>query len=264
MNEIVEWTTLARDLLQTGHDIFATADVPATEKGYRDEKYLALTLLARTMSNLRGALLLLDNRRVIEGRIITRCCLENSYWVAVLVAEGEKFVREMLRDEASHRQQRGQRIFQTGAPLGDEIEKRLRSWLKANKKRFQTPKQLNPKGVASRTDIGRSYVFYEQLSSDACHPSLDALHRHVIPHTAHEIGGVDVDPVPDDAEIGETLEYLCMAIFGVCVGVNQLIGETPGGTRLSGLADRFTELSNRGRPAQHRQPGNSLNGVGTG
>ena len=97
MDEIGEWRAMARDLMQAGHDIFATADVQVTEKGYADEKYLALTLLARTMSNFRGALLLLDNRRVIEGRIITRCCLENSFWVAGLVEEGEKFSREMLQ-----------------------------------------------------------------------------------------------------------------------------------------------------------------------
>jgi hypothetical protein len=56
-NETVEWTSFARRLLRAGHDIFATSNVQVTEKGYGDEKYLALTLLARTISNLRGALL---------------------------------------------------------------------------------------------------------------------------------------------------------------------------------------------------------------
>ena len=81
----------------------------------------------------------------------------------------------------------------------------------------------------AETDLGRSYIFYEQLSSDAAHPSLDALNRHIIPHTAEETGGIDVDPVPRDEEIIETLEYLCMAVMGVLIGVLQIIGRRAAG-----------------------------------
>jgi hypothetical protein len=48
-----------------------------------------------------------------------------------------------------------------------------------------------------------------------------------------------------DSEIAETLEYLCMAFMGVCVGVNQMVGGTPGGNALPPLADEYTALSNR-------------------
>jgi hypothetical protein len=47
MDEIGEWRAVARDLMQAGHDIFATADVQVTEKGYGDEKYLALSRPSR-------------------------------------------------------------------------------------------------------------------------------------------------------------------------------------------------------------------------
>jgi hypothetical protein len=243
MDEIADWRALSGDILLTGRNIFATADVRVTGKGYGDETYLGLTLLARTMSNFRGALLLLDNRRVIEARIITRSCLENSFWVARLVNEGAKFARAMLHDTVSHKQRAGQRIMASGAPLGDEVEQRLRKWLKGQSKDFQNPKQLSPKEVADKSTIGRAYIFYEQLSSDSCHPSLDALHRHVIPHTAEEVGGID--PIPSEDELGETFEYLCMAVMGVCVGVNELLGGTLGGAALNGLAERYSLLSHR-------------------
>lgn len=163
MSDIAEWTALARKILKTGHDIFATANVPITAKGYNDEKFLAMALLARTMSNFRGALLLLEHRRMIEGRVITRCCLENSYWIAGLVAEGEKFAREMLHDEIGHRQIRGQRLFASGLPLGDQVETRLRSWLRNSAKQFKNAKTLTPKEVALKTAIGKSYIFYEHF-----------------------------------------------------------------------------------------------------
>lgn len=146
MSELAEWTGLARKILETGHDIFATADVPVREKGYSDEKFLALTLLARTMSNFKGALLLLEHRRVIEARVITRCCLENSYWVAGLAAEGDKFARKMLHDEIGHRQIRVQHLFATGLPLGGQGEARLRSWLRNSAKHFKKRQNPDPQG----------------------------------------------------------------------------------------------------------------------
>jgi hypothetical protein len=124
-----------------------------------------------------------------------------------------------------------------------KTQEKLAAWMKESGKRFKDAKQLNPMGVALRTDIGRSYIFYEQLSSDAAHPSLDALNRHVVPHTKEEVGGIDVDPVPRDAEIVETLEYLCMAVIGVLVGVNQIIGGTEGGNALNWLADLLSDAA---------------------
>jgi Family of unknown function (DUF5677) len=250
MDQIAKWATLARGILQTGMDIFRTANVSVTEKGCRDERVLAMTLLARTVSNFKSAMLLIDNRRIIESRVIVRCCLENSYWVAGLAAEGEKFSREMLHDEMSHRQRRGQRMFKPGFNIDDTIKAKLAAWMSESGKRFKDAKSLNPMGVALKTDLGRSYIFYEQLSSDAAHPSLDALNRHIIPHTQDETGGIDVDPLPTDAEIVETLEYLCMAAIGVLVGVNQIIGGTDGGKALNGLADRYKVLSDESA-AQH-------------
>jgi hypothetical protein len=69
----------------------------------------------------------------------------------------------------------------------------------------------------------------------------------VVPDAADEIAGINVDPVVKDAEIAETLEYLCMAATGVCVGVNQMLGGTDGGKALDGIRTRYTDLSNRTR-----------------
>ncbi len=34
MSEIAEWSALARDIQKTGYNIFATANVAVTDKGY--------------------------------------------------------------------------------------------------------------------------------------------------------------------------------------------------------------------------------------
>lgn len=115
----------------------------------------------------------------------------------------------------------------------------------ANKK-FANAKTLSPKHVAAiRADFEKTYIFYGQLSSDAAHPSITALNRYILKGTPEEPGGIDIEPELRDGELCETLEYLCMAAVGVCVGVNQIIGTSNVDVDLSGIADRYIDLSNR-------------------
>jgi len=246
MIDIPGWTALAESLRRTGLDIFRTANVPISDKVFADEKVLALALLARTLSNLKGTLSLLREKRIVEARTITRCCYENLYWVVGLIEEGEAFARRMMHDETSHRRQRGQLIFEAGVALDAEVEDRLRTWLRNANTRLADAKTLNPKRVASLgRDVSKTYIFYCQLSADSAHPSVTALNRYVIPHMVDEVGGIDVEPIVIDKEIEETLELLCQAVLGVCVGVNQMLGGTQGGESLNGLADTYVAISNK-------------------
>jgi hypothetical protein len=95
MDIVTEWKGLAGDIRDAALGMFANAEVARTERGFADEKILALTLLARTVSNVKGALLLLDAKRIVEARTITRCAFENLYWIVGLAEEGEAFVRKM-------------------------------------------------------------------------------------------------------------------------------------------------------------------------
>jgi Family of unknown function (DUF5677) len=242
---VEEWRVLAADVRDMALRIFETANVPVTMKGFADEKVLALMLLARTVSNMKGTLLLLDAKRIVEARTIARSCLENFYWMIGLVDEGEAFVRKMRDDEMSHRRTQGQSIFSNDIELEETVKERLQAFMRDSSKQFGDAKTLTPKQVARiREDFQKTYIFYGHLSADA-HPSVTTLNRYVVPHTGDEIGGIDVDPVVKNAEIAETLEYLCMAAIGVCVGINQMLGGTDGGKALDGIAARYTDLSNR-------------------
>ena len=77
----------------------------------------------------------------------------------------------MANDDTSHRKHRGQLIFEAGVTFDDEVEDRLRGWLRNANTRLAGAETLNPKKVASLgRDVGKSYIFYSQLSSDAAHP----------------------------------------------------------------------------------------------
>jgi hypothetical protein len=234
-----DWKSQAHGLIRASHEIFATAVVPTTENTRHKEQFTGLTLLARTASNLKGALILLDNRRVVEARVLARCCIENALWMAGLATEGDAFIHEMLSDDAHHRRGRGERLFARRAPLDNETSAKLRARLREIGEAYQNPTQLNPGGVAKRNNTGSQiYIFYEQLSADAAHPSVDALNRYVVKDDE-----IEAEPDLDEAEIVETLEYLSMAVLGVCFGVNDLLGGTPSAANLNGLAVRHLELS---------------------
>ena len=84
-----------RKPIKTGIGIFATANVPITKKRFPNEKVLALAPLARSLSNQKGTLSLLREKRIVEARTITRCRYKNLYWVVGLIEEGEAFARRM-------------------------------------------------------------------------------------------------------------------------------------------------------------------------
>jgi len=216
------------------------ADVTITKKGFADPKFIALALLIRTVSNLKGAMILLDARRIVEARTITRSCLENLYWTVGLYEEGDKFVRQMRDDEINYRKSTGQAIFASGASLDDEVETRLRNYLRDAAKIDIGKKTLSPKTVAAlRPDFQKTYIFYAHLSMDAAHPSVTALNRYVVSDPNGV--GFDVEPLVRAKEIAETYDYLSMACIGICVAVNEMIAA---GVDLTPEADKHSALSN--------------------
>jgi hypothetical protein len=233
-----DWKAHCVTIIEAAERILC-ADVTITKKGFADPKFIALALLIRTVSNLKGAMILLDARRIVEARTITRSCLENLYWTVGLYEEGDKFVRQMRDDEINYRKSTGQAIFASGASLDDEVETRLRNYLRDAAK-IDIGKTLSPKTVAAlRPDFKKTYIFYAHLSMDAAHPSVTALNRYVVSDPNGV--GFDAEPLISAKEIAETYEYLSMACIGICVAVNEMI---VAGVDLTPEADKHSALSN--------------------
>ena len=117
-----EWKAHYADIGECAIAIFATADVKITSKGFAGPSFIALTLLARTASNLKAALILLDARQIVEARTIARCCLENLYWIVGIAEDGDKFVKRMRDDELNHKRAIGQAIFAGAYTFDQEVE----------------------------------------------------------------------------------------------------------------------------------------------
>jgi hypothetical protein len=203
-------------------EIFRTANVVITPEGSADVRILGLLLLARTLSNLKAALLLGSNGLVVEANTMARCCYENQFWVGALVRDREKFRSSMLHHEMKHKRMRAQTLFSTARGLRDEVSEKLRVWMREHKEYEDSP-TLDPKKVAMRAKNAAAYVFYQQLSWDA-HPSVETLNRYFVQPDEQGIPSINVQPDTKPEELTEMLNLLSLAVVGVFVGVGELLG----------------------------------------
>jgi hypothetical protein len=242
---INDWGAHCVNIGECIQKILETANVPFTTQSFSEPGFIALTLLSRTLSNLKGAMVLLDNDRIVEARTIARCCVENYFWIGGLVFQGDEFVKRMRHNELSQRQATHQVIFQHGLlDEGEELEGRVRTFMRDlnNKNNFKS-KTLNAKGVAATAEgLNRYYIIYSMLSSDAAHPSILALTRYV---ASDQPGGSHFQPEPRvrPEEVEDTYYCLSLACVGVCIGTNELLGGNKGAQMLKQLAERHSALS---------------------
>lgn len=234
-----EWIAFAEKLLALCLEIQNAAEVTITEKLFAEPKVLALALLCRSFGNLKGVIALAREGLVVEARTLARSCWENSFLVAGLIEKGETFVQEMYDDEMKSLLSRGEFVLEDGVET--EMTKQLRERLDQLKARRPKAKILNPKKALKDSVMRKAYVFYSQLSSDAAHPSITALKRHMmrIEEEGGWVLGLDVQPFESGTEIADTVNTACNAVLGTCVCVNQILGFTSATPLVRQLFDEY-------------------------
>jgi hypothetical protein len=236
-----KWAELGDKLLQLAGEIYAEADLFETNLGATDPKVVALTLLCRTVGNFRGAMMMVDQGLIVEGRTLTRSCLENLIFIDALAKDGHDFVKDIVANDYKSREARGQVLAEWAGNQDDEppFAKELHKFLKSIKGKSKT--MINVKTTAQSGVLKDSYVIYSLLSSDAAHPSADSLSRHTQRDNADQLTIV-ADGITDIDETLETQQFACSFLLGVCVGTNQILGGLPAGKKLAPTFDEFNVL----------------------
>jgi hypothetical protein len=238
------WLAHADRLANVSLDIIGQCDKFDTTKGMKDPRVIALALLSRSLSHFKGIFRLLETGLLIEARTLTRCIFENLFMQGGLVERADEFVQKMVDDAAKSRQSRGSWV------LGwlDEMEgtssyeEGLRETMEKLRTLYPKPRAINFGQITRESSLKNAYLWYKQLSSDAAHPSLEALSRHI---TKQDDGSllVSVEPVASEKDVIDTMEWACQALMGVTVGANQIAGPVKAGEKLSALADEFLQLA---------------------
>jgi Family of unknown function (DUF5677) len=257
MSESTGWRALLTRLLSKAKTVFDTSTVLEDPKGTKDPKVWALALLARTIGNVEGALVLLDSGHVVEARTLVRCCYENFFCAAALVKTGDAFIKTMELDDAASRKKQAKGLLDWAGRQGHQMEftEKLTIFADALEKLHPKASFLNQKKAAEAGTIADAYIFYNVLSNDAAHPSAMSLGRHVSWKGEGENAEwtISAFPTDDSGEIDETLELACSVLLGVTVAVNEAVGGTESGERLFALSDDFNVLSNANKAASDNQ-----------
>jgi hypothetical protein len=243
--------TFSEKLLGIAIDTVGAANVSLSHLGARDPKIVSLALLCRTISNFKGAIVMVREGLVIEGRALTRCCYENLIWAAALNERGSEFVADMLNDDAASRKTIGQVTLKlssrAGADNGDEDAKVLRDLIRQSEGRFPDSKKLHVDKTALGGAVELTYATFGQLSLEAAHPTITALGRHVRSELEGDTRHLVIDVVPDvsERELLRTVWWSCDALLGVAIASNEIVGGTKTNDALRQAFEELRRLSKR-------------------
>jgi hypothetical protein len=248
------WLALGDRLYNKGKAIFDHSDVLESEAGTKDPKVVALTLLARTMGNFAGAVLLLKDHHVVEARTLARCCYENLFWIAALSKKGDEFIRSMELDDAASRMKRATGLLDWTKQQAQcfDFAESLGKFRDDMKERHGKPGGISQWDAADAGGVGPAYIIYRELSGDSAHPSATSLSRHVTWNGEGKDASFTVRAVPvqEPLDIPDTLELACNPLLGICVAANQILGGVDAGESLEDLFVAFRELSDANKTAR--------------
>jgi hypothetical protein len=225
--------SLCGRLRRTAVGIIDEANLTVTKHGMLEPKILALTLLSRTLSNLRALILLTEARLVVDSRIVARCCFENLFLVGGLHTEGLAFVDRMKADDRAGRKGRLRFALETES-IFESLSEDMQDSMKQKHQEFSAASKLgflNPKHASDVGPFKEIYIAYSQISGDAAHPTITALARHWSP-ARDGVSYLTVEPDPKEGELDETLHLSCVALIGMMVTINEMVGFTEAGKML--------------------------------
>jgi hypothetical protein len=236
----------AQKLMDVGIEVTAQAHVEIGAKWAREPKVIALTLLCRTLGNMKGAVSLVRQRLLVESQALTRCCTENLICIGALRETGDAFVDELLRADAASKKKQAGLVIEAYAKSEEQSETviRLSEVVKAIEAKYPKARLLNTKDLSKKNPVGSSYVMFSVLSERAVHVSVTSLARHLGRDLEGDKAYLRVDIAPDPTEeqlVGLLLELLG-TVLGVIVGANEIVGGTRPGHELHALTDEFEAI----------------------
>ena len=123
--------------------------------------------------------------------------------------------------------------------MGEDAKSQMKAFLRKIGGERKAP--LKPREVIKKYDVRDAYIFYQELSADAAHPSLNALN--VISGPNEEIKGLILMPPVHVKQVLETSFYAAMALLGVGIAADTIFGGTSSRQKLEALYAEYHALA---------------------
>src|SRR3984893_12804575 len=245
--ELAKAIEYAQKLLDAAIDVVGVAPghVELNEHWALDPKIVGLTILCRSISNFRAAVLLVQQQQPLEARALVRLLYENLLWLAALKERGLDFVQDMREDEAFNRKALTELTLELNSTQGGDVSGpaalKLRNVIKDQSRTFPKPKKLSAGKTAAEGRVEMAYFEYARLSLDAVHCSVTALGYHLSSERAQEKTELVLSVVPQTAPADalSTVLHACRALIATARGADELIGFTTPNATLAALATDF-------------------------
>jgi hypothetical protein len=244
LDNAVEWRSLLDRLIEKCKTTLSTSVALEDDKGTKFPTVWALALLARTVSNIEAARILLDTDHPVEARTLVRCCWENFFCTAALAKTGDAFLKKLDLDHGASQKKQAQRLrdFAANSDGGNaKVSETLSSFAEVMEKQYPKASHLNHQKTAEDGTVGASYVIYNVLSNDAAHPSITSLDRHIL-SMGRGNWTISAYPPIHQKDLVQTLDLACSAVLGVCVAFYEVFGGGETGETLASLGDELTRL----------------------
>jgi len=242
-----DWFALIEKLNRLGQKIFLNTR-HLEKREISNSEILAILLLIRTLSNAQGAILMAERGMVIEARTLTRCCLENTFFLAALAKGEEECVKDMLHIEIDSQKKTVNWLLNrphTTHSIDIEAEKRFKAYLQSIEQEWGKLSPVHFEGAAKKGGVDDLYLHYRVLSGDSAHPSLNALSQYVeLAPGSKKIAEIKWGPDFNPLAIPDTLGHICLALIGACVAFTELLKDLENNQAVAVLANEYKKLSN--------------------
>ena len=145
------------------------------------------------------------------------------------------------------RKLRAQTIMDMAKPDGkQDWEEKLRRILR-EQKGSTAKKGLKPKAIAEMGPTRKGYIIYSQLCSDAGHPTAESLSRYLREIKANgkhqRLLELNYQAPATEEEMSRTLDWVCSALIGVIIGVNEMFGGSTANASINQMITNYQAMN---------------------
>ncbi|MFG1364053.1 DUF5677 domain-containing protein [Xanthobacter versatilis] len=243
---------LADALNRTAQRLMLSSEV-RMEGDVLSEKNLAQLFFVRAVSNFQGAILMAERGAIVEARTLARTCLETVFALVAAVKMDACFIDRMVAKEMGSKSKYANWLLGRAdrtAFLHPEAEAGLQAFINRLKADNELTKPFGADDMAQRAGIDGLYIFFRQFSSDAAHPTLEALNRYV--DNGQGDVGIEIiwGPKCGAGEIADTVVMVCCFLMTGAVALNEITSVEGMGEALGGHYETYKALIAAMTPAE--------------
>ena len=202
-----KWFSLASDLRNRCLSLAIETPLQTAYSLEESPDLFAALLFCRTITNFKGAIILLQQDLIIEAQTLQRSCFENSLWLRRLAYEGVAFAKAISDDGLFNEAKFAQLLIPA---VTDEI---TREQCNEHIRLGKGHKRVDTKGPQTLDGATEDYTEFRRLSLSAAHPSSASLLRHLTKNPETDELEITVEVPEDDREIITNIYFTITAMM---------------------------------------------------